>query len=72
MFRMGGRGRGVNEVFLRVVVMLDICSNACGEYRFSCECFAFWFSWPRLRLSANIRLAVLFVFPSGVLFVYQG
>ena len=50
---MGAPGRGVNEVFLRVDVMLDICSNACGEYRLSWEFIAFWLSWPRSRLSAN-------------------
>ena len=36
--------------------MLDICSNMCGEYRLSWELIAFWFSWPRSRLSANCRI----------------
>ena len=53
MFRMGGRDLGVNEVFLGVIVMLDICSDAYGEYRLSWEFIAFCFSWPRSRLSAN-------------------
>ena len=71
-FRVDGRDLGVNEVFLGVNVMLNICSDACGEYRMSWEFIAFWFSWPRSRLSANCRTCCLFEFPSGVLFVCQG
>ena len=41
MFRMGGRDLGVNEVFLGVIVMLDICSDAYGKYRLSWEFIAF-------------------------------
>ena len=42
MFRVGGRDLGVNEVFLGVNVMLDICSDAYGEYRLSWKFIAFF------------------------------